>query len=103
MSWNYINKEGNPVKEGAYWVTLIYPERKGDSTTGRTLASVARRFFKDASKTMGWIMDGEEGKDKAWATEFESVPGERVIAWKPIDSIDIAELPEGVILDTCEA
>lgn len=97
--WNYVEKDGNPKKPGLYWVTLIFPERKGGKKTGKLLAEVASRYYADLDKEpglKGWTMDGEPDSGLAWTEECGSISGEKVYAWMPIESVEIAKLPKGV-------
>lgn len=97
--WNYVEKDGNPKESGVYWVTLIYPEWKDGKETGKLMADVGSRYYADLDKEpelKGWIMDGEPEHGFAWTEECGSTSGEKVHAWMPIESIEIADLPEGV-------
>jgi hypothetical protein len=99
--WHYVEKEGNPKEPGTYWVTLIYPEWKDGKQTGRKLAEVSTRYYADLFKELelrGWIMDGEPEAGLAWTEEIGSCSGERVHAWMPIEELEAAELPEGVVM-----
>lgn len=44
-------------------------------------------------------MSGEPENVFAWTEECGSVAGEKVHAWMPIESIELAELPKGVTRD----
>ena len=97
--WNYVERDGNPKEPGTYWVTLIYPEWKDNKKTGKMLASVAIRYFADLDKDpelKGWVMDGEPENGLAWTEECGSTAEEKVHAWRPIEDVRIADLPEGV-------
>ena len=69
-----------------YWVTLIYPEWKDGQKTGKYLAEVDTRYFADLKKE----------EDFAWTEQTGSRGGEKVYAWKPMEDIGIADLPEWV-------
>ena len=97
--WNYVEKDGNPTKAGVYWVTLIYPEWKEGQKTGKYIAEVDTRYFADLKKEPDckeWIMSGQPEGDFAWTEQTGSRGGEKVYAWKPMEDIGIADLPEGV-------
>lgn len=97
--WNYVEKDGNPKEPGEYWVTLIYPEWKDGKQTGKVLAEVGSRYYADLDNEpdlKGWVMDGEPETGLAWTEECGSSAGEKVHAWMPIESIEIADIPEGV-------
>ena len=103
MKWNYVDKVGNPTKKGVYWTTLIYPEWRDRERTGRILASVGKRSFSEAGEAPeSWVMEGQPKEGLVWTETFGSVKGEKVYAWMPVDEVDIAKLPDGVILDTHE-
>lgn len=107
MEWNYIEKDGNPTKEGLYWVTLIYPEvKKIEGTlndfeeTGKVYANVETRYFGDAKEANGWVMENQPETGLVWEEQVGSHAHERVHAWISIESVDlIANLPEGVVVD----
>lgn len=101
-NWRYVEKNGNPTKEGVYWVTLIYDEYKNGKKTGRMVASVDSRFYGDISDNKNlasWKMKGEPDTGLVWTMESGSAMSERVLAWMPMEEIEIAELPEGVVID----
>ena len=80
-------------------MTLIYPEFKAGKKTGRLLAEIASRYFCDIDERpdlIGWRMTGEPDHGMVWTEDTESYQGESVWAWKPMENIEIAELPEGV-------
>lgn len=98
--WNYIEKDGNPKEPGIYWVTLIHPEWKDGKETGKLYAEVDSRYYADLNKNPDlklWIMEGEPKSGLAWTEEVGSIKGERVYAWMPIESVEVAKLPKGVI------
>lgn len=43
-----------------------------------------------------WIMSGQPEEDFAWTEQTGSRGGEKVYAWKPMEDIGIADLPEWV-------
>lgn len=97
--WNYVEKDGNPKQPGRYWVTLIYPGWKDGKQTEEMYAEVDSRSYVDLDKNPwleNWIMDGEPKSGLTWTEECGSSMGERVYAWMPIESIGIADLPDGV-------
>ena len=89
-NWQYVAKDGNPAKEGEYWVTLIYP------WNGNMMASVASRYFEDAKNAGAWKMKDQPDEGLVWSEECGSIDGEYVYAWMPIEEVEISELPEGV-------
>lgn len=105
-NWRYVAKDGNPPEEGVYWTTLIYDEYRNGKPTGRKVASVNSRYFGDITndkQLAGWKMDGEPDTGLVWTMESGSAMSERVWAWMPMEEIEIAELPDGVIIDEGEA
>ncbi len=100
--WNYVAKDGNPTKEGKYWVTLIHPEMRkvGENKwepTGTMLAIVEQRWFGDASLCPDWIMSDQPKEGLVWTEECGSWQDESVYAWMEIEDVPMADLPEGVI------
>lgn len=98
--WNYVNKDGNPKEPGLYWVTLIYPEWKNGEETDRTVAEVVTRYYANLDKEVGikdWIMEGEPNHGLAWTEEVGSRYHEKVWAWIPIEDVEMADLPKGVV------
>ena len=105
--WKYVNKDGNPDKEGRYDVILIYEETEKVITgefvsdydlipPGKKLAVRDTRYFGDADKIKGWIMSGQPEEGLVWSERDESYYGEKVWAWLPEQDIPEAELPDGV-------
>ena len=93
MKWNYV-KDGNPQKEGTYWVCLVYPEYK-TNPTGRTLVEIDTRWF---GKSNGWKMVGEPKEGMAWTEEVGSNYHEKVYAWAEYETPPFPDiLPNGVI------
>lgn len=97
--WKYVEKDGNPKEPGVYWVTLIYPAWVNNQCNGKYYAEVCLRYFADLDKNpelKGWIMNNEPETGMAWTEECGSIKGERVHAWMPMETIEIADLPAGV-------
>ena len=93
FDWKYIDKDGNPEKEGVYWVVLLY------ENFGKTIAEVDTRYFGEAEKNEGWIMEGQPDTGLVWTEETGSYEGERVWAWAEIGRPQFPErLPENVVI-----
>lgn len=105
-NWNYVAKVGNPTKAGLYWVTVIWNEWKNSKPTGRRLATVTTRYFADLDKEpnlASWAMYDQPKTGLAWTEECGSGDCESVFAWIPIEEVEIADLPEGVVIeDKCD-
>ena len=98
--WRYVLKDGNPEEPGVYWTTLIYDECKDNEFTGRKCATVESRMFADLDKEpflAAWIMNGQPETGLAWTQESGSWYNEEVWAWKPVEEIEMADLPSGVV------
>ena len=83
-----------------YWVTIIYPEWENGKKTGKIVAEVVTRYFTDLDKEpdlKAWKMEGEPENGLAWTEETGSVHSEKVYAWMPMEDIQIAKLPKGVV------
>jgi hypothetical protein len=101
MYWNYVDRHGNPDKEGEYDVILIYDESRyiGDNIwepTGKKFAVRETRYFGDASKFEGWVMKDQPEEGLAWSEECGSYMNERVYAWYPPREFPDVELPDDV-------
>ena len=93
MKWNYV-KDGNPTKEGVYWVCLLFPEYN-DGPTGRTAAEINTRWFGTGE---GWRMEGEPETGLAWHEETGSYYHEKVYAWAEHEEPPFPDvLPDGVV------
>ena len=109
MNWKLTEKDGNPQKEGIYFVILIAPELKeykmdkdGNDVseyTGRNLAWYDCRYLaKGPINNDSWAMkDQPENADYYWTEQTGSSFNERVYAWMDISDLDAPELPEGVV------
>ncbi len=95
--WKYVKKDGNPKKEGLYWVTLIYPVWKDQ--TKKYVATVGTRYFGDAKANASWKMEDQPDEGLVWTEECGSNEGEYVHAWMPIEEVPMADLPDGVEKD----
>ena len=104
QDWRYV-EDGNPAEPGTYHVTIIYPEMNAGEKTGRMLARVTTRDYIDIDDEPNYAEDrmtGEPDHGMVWTRCLYSEEGETVWAWKPMEEIEIAELPEGVEVDGAE-
>ena len=90
--WKYIDKDGNPSKEGCYHVVLLY----NDEREGGMVAEFTERYFSDYEKVKGWEMCNQPKEGLVWSEECGSSEGEVVWAWLPNVQFMMPELPEGV-------
>ena len=97
MEWKYVDKDGNPAKEGVYFVTLIYSEMGDEEVPGHMVAEVDTRYFGDAEKYAGWIMKDQPNTGLVWTKEMGSAEDEVVWAWAELEEAPFPErLPDGV-------
>lgn len=102
-NWKYVEKHGNPPREGQYWVTILYAghsysKEKGMYLTGEKFAKVTQRTLADITENKelkGWKMDDQPDQGLVWLSDNDSVIGEHVWAWLPHEEVPIADLPEG--------
>ncbi len=101
MNWHVVKKDGNPTKDGQYYVILIYNEWEDGKKTDKRVAAMATRYFADLDLNpdlRDWVMEDQPDSGLVWTEETGSIAGESVYAWLELDEIDIPELPEGVTL-----
>ena len=107
-NWKIVAKDGNPTEEGVYDTILIHddaymenPNEQDASKqrwvkTKKTYAVQESRWYGEATKDDGWLMDGQPKEGLAWHEECGSYGGEWVYAWLPKKEHPNVELPEGV-------
>jgi len=100
--WNIVAKDGNPEKSGIYLCVLIHPIWDGDTDTGVRKAEVSSRYFGDAKKYSGWVMDDQPDTGLVWTEQSGSILGESVYAWMKRPKPEVPELPDGVIWEDPE-
>ena len=99
MKWNYIDKDGNPTKDGTYWVTLIFSgwDKEKQEPNDVNFVMIDTRYFGDAKECEGWIMNDQPKEGLVWTEETGSMPNERVWAWAEMEETPFPDrLPEGV-------
>lgn len=97
--WHYVEKDGNPIREGDYIVTLVFDEFKNNERTGKKKACVEMRYFGDVDKDPSlkdWKMYDQPDHGLIWTEQCGSSWHEHVHAWIPLEEFPIAKLPEGV-------
>lgn len=111
MQWKIVEKDGNPTKEGMYFVILTAPNveshgmnpdgtYKMEYLGGRTAAIDARYYAKGPARGDSWIMcDQDENAPFYWTEQTGSSFEETVYAWLDIAPEEIPPLPEGVVYE----
>lgn len=96
--WKFVEKDGNPIAEGNYDVILIYNgwDAEKQKPNGELFATRDTRWFGDAAKSVGWVMNDQPVEGLVWTEETGSYPNERVYAWLPEREYPDVVLPEGV-------
>ena len=109
MDWKLTEKDGNPQKEGTYYVILISPEIKEYKTdedgndvseyTGRNLAWYDCRYLAQGPiNDDSWAMENQpDDAEYYWTEQTGSAFRERVYAWLDLSSLDAPALPNGVV------
>ena len=85
-NWKYVHKDGNPEHMGEYFCMLVSPTEY----EGKTIPffEYDTRYFGEAEKYEGWIMDGQPDNGLVWTEGIGSALGEKVYAWHELPETD---------------
>lgn len=99
MEWRIVEKDGNPKKEGVYFVIVIHPKYYLGEDTGSRVAEIDSRLFGNAEDWTDWIMEGQPDNGLVWKCKVPWRQGEYVYAWLEMDEKELPKLPEGVVYE----
>lgn len=100
--WLFVNKDGNPKKEGYYWCTLIADIYKDGEPTGQKVAYGDLRAYEDVTKlSEEYRMKDQPREGLGWVRDADGFGSETVYAWNTEKkSVGVCDLPEGIIVIT---
>ena len=95
-TWRYVDVDGNPTVPGEYHVTLMCNgwDNEKQEPNDEVFFELDTRSFEEYDVQSNWIMKDQPTYGLVWYEQAGSYPNERVLAWKPVEKVEMADIPE---------